>query len=119
MTSKPLYGFGYGLSYTEFSYDAMQCSPQADGGLKVTVSLTNTGQREGDEVIQVYVTDPVATTVRPRLQLRGFAREHFKAGETRSVEILLDSGSFPEPGEFIIRCGPSSDRLLLMETVSR
>ena len=119
LSSKPLYSFGYGLSYTEFSYDAMECEPQPGGGLKVTVTVTNAGSRDGDEVVQVYVTDPVASTVRPRLQLRGFARESFSAGETRRVEILLDKESFPEPGEFIIRCGPSSDRLLLTQSIER
>jgi beta-glucosidase len=117
LSSKPLYSFGYGLSFTEFSYGAMRCEPQAGGGLKVTVTVTNAGSRDGDDVVQVYVTDPVASTVRPRLQLRGFARENFRAGETRDVEILLDAESFPEPGEFIIRCGPSSDNLPLKETI--
>ena len=117
LSSKPLYSFGYGLSFTEFSYGAMRCEPQSGGDLKVTVTVTNAGSRDGDDVMQVYVTDPVASTVRPRLQLRGFARENFRAGETRDVEILLDAESFPEPGEFIIRCGPSSDNLPLKETI--
>ena len=127
MTSKPLYSFGYGLSYTDFSYNSIRCEPLGGGSVKVTVNVSNTGDRDGDEVVQIYVTDPLASTVRPVQQLRGFKRVHFKAGESRDVDFELDSDAFSmynlemkkvvEPGTFIIKAGPSSDRILLKQEI--
>lgn len=125
MPSDPLYAFGYGLSYTTFSYDRIT---SAEDGRKVSVTITNTGSRDGDEVMQLYITDPLASTVRPRLQLRGFERVNLKAGETRTVDFELTDDAFAlynldmrrviEPGEFIIQAGPSSDNLPLKQTIT-
>ena len=125
MSADPLYAFGYGLSYTTFSYDAINCEPD---GRKVSVTITNTGSRDGDEVVQLYITDPLASTVRPRLQLRGFERVNLKAGETRTVDFELTDDAFAlynldmrrvvEPGDFIIQAGPSSDNLPLKQTIT-
>lgn len=127
MSADPLYDFGYGLSYTSFSYDRMVCEKIGKSSVKVTVDVTNTGKTDGDEVVQIYVTDPVASTVRPRTQLRGFERVNIKAGETKSVEITLGEDSFSlydrnmkkvvESGEFIIKAGKSSSDILLSETI--
>ena len=128
MPSDPLYSFGYGLSYTTFSYDKMVCEPLGGNRVRVQVGITNTGQRDGDEVVQVYVTDPKASTVRPRKQLRAFERVFLKAGESRTVEFELGPEAFSlynpemkkvvEPGAFVIQSGPSSDQTPLKEEMS-
>ena len=89
--------------------------------------MTNTGSRDGDEVVQVYVTDPVASTVRPCKQLRAFERVFLKAGESRTLEFDLGPEAFSlrnaemkevvEPGEFIIGAGPSSNQTPLQSTI--
>lgn len=127
MPSAPLYSFGYGLSYTTFSYDEINCDEIGKGQVKVSVTITNTGDKDGDEVVQIYVTDPIASTVRPRQQLRAFRREFFKAGETRKVEFTLGPEAFTiydasmkpviEPGEFIIKAGSSSDNIQVQKTI--
>ena len=124
----PLYSFGYGLSYTEFSYDSLACEVVGKNHVRVKVGVTNTGRMDGDEVVQVYVTDPVASTVRPCRQLRAFERVFLKAGEIRTVELELGPEAFSlydlemkeviEPGEFIIQAGPSSDNTPLVQSVS-
>ena len=128
LPSTPLYSFGYGLSYTTFSYDRMVCEPLGGNRIRVSVGVTNTGNRDGDEVVQVYVSDPVASTVRPCKQLRAFERVFLKAGESKTLCFELGPEAFAlrnremkevvEPGEFIIQAGPSSDRTPLQEKVN-
>lgn len=128
MSADPLYAFGYGLSYTTFSYDNLVCTQTGPNEIKAEVTITNTGGRAGDEVVEVYVTDPLASVVRPRLQLRAFKRVHLDKGETLTVELTLGEDAFAlwnsdlrkvvEPGEFIIQAGPSSDNLPLKQTVT-
>ena len=127
LPSAPLYPFGYGLSYTTFSYDSMECAKVGKDRVRVQVAVTNTGERDGDEVVQVYVTDPQASTVRPRKQLRAFERVFLKAGESRTLEFELGPDAFSlynlemhrviEPGEFIITAGGSSADTPLQTTV--
>ena len=127
MPAAPLYAFGYGLSYTDFSYDSLSCEPAGKHRVRVRVGVTNTGTRDGDEVVQVYVTDPVASTVRPCKQLRAFERVFLKAGESRTLEFELGPDAFSlynlemkkvvEPGSFLIQAGPSSDRTPLQEEI--
>jgi beta-glucosidase len=122
-SANPLYPFGYGLSYTTFEYSDLQASAE-----KVTVKVTNTGERDGDEVVQVYIRDLVASTARPRKQLCAFSRVHVKAGETVTVELPLARSAFElvnpamervvEPGEFEIQVGASSEDIRLSETLS-
>ena len=126
MPAAPLYSFGYGLSYTEFSYDDIVCTPFGDG-VKVDVTVSNVGDMDGDEVVQLYISDPTASTVRPRMQLKGFRRVHIRCGESAAVSFTLERNAFAlcdekmnlavEPGEFIIKVGPSSDSILLRDTV--
>lgn len=88
---EPLYPFGYGLSYTTFSYDRLEV-PEVVGvnePVKITVQVTNTGDRDGDEVVQLYLTDEKASTPRPIRQLEGFERISLKAGESTTVEFHL------------------------------
>ena len=122
-TRKPLYPFGYGLSYTKFSFDNLKVEPTqivSGGTAKVSVDISNTGSREGDEVAELYVHQRVASVTRPVMQLKGFRRVTLKAGEKRSVEFTVssemlsmlnaDMHSVVEPGIFDLMVGPSSDQ---------
>lgn len=116
-TQEPLYPFGYGLSYTTFSYSNLEIPAQATAGNKVAVkvTVTNTGKREGDEVVQLYLTDEKASTPRPIRQLEGFERVSLKPGESKVVEFNLEPRQFSlinkknkrviEPGYFTISVG--------------
>ncbi|HEU4885720.1 MAG TPA: glycoside hydrolase family 3 N-terminal domain-containing protein [Longimicrobium sp.] len=120
----PLYPFGHGLSYTWFRYGPMRLSAiritPADS-LTVTVDVTNAGPRAGDEVVQLYVQDRVASMTRPVKELRGFQRIRLNAGETRTVTFRLDVDDLAfwgpglrriaEPGAFVVEVGTSSDRV--------
>jgi beta-glucosidase len=122
-TKKPLYPFGYGLSYTKFRFDNLKVEPPkiaVGGTAKITVDVTNTGDREGDEVPQLYVHQKVASVTRPLKQLQAFRRITLKPGEKRSVEftvtpamlsmLSLDMHRIVEPGIFDIMVGPSSEQ---------
>ena len=89
---KPLYAFGYGLSYTTFAYDRLTASAAAmaaDGQVELTVAVRNTGTRAGDEVVQLYVQHPKSAVERPRLELKGFRRVHLEAGASADVKIVV------------------------------
>jgi beta-glucosidase len=126
-TTKPLFAFGYGLSYTTFVYSNLSVAPNG-GSLSqpviVSFDMTNTGHREGAEVAQLYVGDPHASVPRPVKELKGFARVNLKPRETKHVTIRLDRRSFSfydvnkkdwnaEPGEFLLLVGASSDDIRL------
>ena len=116
-TQEPLYPFGYGLSYTSFSYSNLVLPEKADTGdkIKVIVTVTNNGNSDGEEVVQLYLTDVKATTPRPIRQLEGFTRVFLKKGERRSVEFELEPRQFSlinskdkrviEPGYYTISVG--------------
>jgi len=122
LKEKPLYPFGYGLSYTTFSYDHLQITPVSIGMMdtvRVSIDVQNTGVQPGDEVVQCYVRDTEASVIRPIKQLRGFQRIHLDAGEIRTVEFSLSFEDLTfwdvknhrwtvEPGEFIVQVGSSS-----------
>jgi len=87
---KPLYPFGYGLSYTSFAYSGLKISkPALSDSIIVSVSIKNTGKRDGDEVVQLYVSYPVSKVERPIKQLKGFKRVFIPAGDSKTVEISL------------------------------
>ena len=117
----PLFPFGYGLSYTKFRISNPQLStPRIDinGKLTVSVEVENVGRRAGDEVVQVYIRDPVATMTRPVKELKGFQRVTLQPGEKRRVEFTLGHEELAfwnremryvvEPGEFKVMIGPNS-----------
>jgi beta-glucosidase len=116
-TQEPLYPFGYGLSYTSFSYTDLKFPVSAPAGTTVTISVTvtNTGKMDGDEVVQLYLTDEKGSTPRPVRQLEGFKRISLKAGESRTVEFVLQPRQFSiinnkdrrvaEPGYFTVSVG--------------
>ena len=91
-TDKPLYAFGYGLSYTSFAYEGLRLSAPsvtAEGAVQVTVKVKNTGRRAGDEVVQLYVQHLGPLADGPRLELKGFKRVRIEAGAERDVTIEL------------------------------
>lgn len=113
----PLYPFGYGLSYTTFTYSNLVLPEKLVAGEKanVKVTVTNTGKMEGEEVVQLYLTDEKATTPRPVRQLEGFQRISLKPGESKDVEFTLEPRQFSiinnknnrviEPGYFTVSVG--------------
>ena len=87
----PLYPFGFGLSYTNFKYSNLQLPKElnSETDFKVSVDVTNTGERDGDEVAELYLKDEKASTPRPIVQLEGFERIHLKKGETKTVTFTI------------------------------
>jgi beta-glucosidase len=110
-----LFPFGYGLSYTKFEYSNMKLMPQHDGSVEVTADVKNTGNYDGDEVAQVYVTKESSRYPLPLRSLEGFNRVRLKQGETKKLRFVLkaeqlsvidDKGDrVAEPGEFVISVG--------------
>lgn len=126
LDAKPLYPFGYGLSYSSFAYSdlAVQVIPGgSDVTAKVSFSIKNTSSRDGDEVVQLYVDDKVSSVVGPIKQLKKFRRMPLKAGEQKMVEFelhaedlkLLNSSMqwVAEAGTFVVMVGPSSNTIRL------
>ncbi|HET7551125.1 MAG TPA: beta-glucosidase BglX [Gemmatimonadaceae bacterium] len=118
----PLYPFGYGASYTTFEYGEPRLSAteiRPSDSLVVTVGVTNSGSREGDEVVQLYVRDDAASVTRPVKELRGFRRIALQPGETRMVNFTITANDLAfhdramrrvvEPGTFTVYVGTSSD----------
>ncbi len=127
--NRNLYPFGYGLSYTTFSYGEIQCPTAFDdkGFLPVSVDVTNTGNYDGEEIVQLYVADKVASMVRPIKELKGFQKVFIPKGQTKRVEFKLnvkDLGFWNnlmqyvvEPGTFEIMVGTNSEELQKKEAV--
>lgn len=120
-TRQPLFPFGYGLSYTSFKFENLHVEPSriyAGGTAKASVEVINTGDREGDEVPQLYIHQRVASVTRPVMELKGFQRITLKPGEKKTVEFTItpdalslldaDMHKVVEPGTFEIMVGPSS-----------
>jgi beta-glucosidase len=118
----PLFPFGFGLSYTTFSFSNLQVPATAPSGstVPVTFDVTNTGSVAGAEVAQLYVSDPSASVSRPERELKGFEKVRLAPGETKKVALNLDARSFSywsptaekwtiDPGKFVIRVGDSSE----------
>jgi beta-glucosidase len=121
VSNEPLYPFGYGLSYTTFSYGEVSVSNKSPKGaqkLTATVTVTNTGKRAGDEVVQLYIRDVVGTNTRPLKELKGFTTISLKPGESKQVNFTISPDDLKfynhelkydwEPGAFTIFIGPNS-----------
>jgi len=119
-TALPLYYFGHGLSYTHFQYEAISLASkeiEPDGRIRCTVQVTNVGEYDGDEVIQLYIHDKVSSMVRPVQELVGFKRVYIRKGETKSVEFTMKASQLAfldenmnwkvEAGEFELQAGAS------------
>lgn len=105
----PLYPFGYGLSYTDFKYSDLQVSTDSEKKeIQVSVKVKNTGKLEGEEVVQLYLHDRVATVTRPIKELKGFDKVSLKAGESKTVEFTLtdkELGFYNNQGKFVVEAG--------------
>ena len=128
---KPLFPFGYGLSYTTFKFANLHVPATARSGATVPVSfdVTNIGSVKGAEVAQLYVSDPSAKIDRPERELKGFEKVRLDPGQTRHVTLNLDARSFSywdtnthnwkiDPGQFVIRVGDSSEDTPLSANVT-
>lgn len=129
---KPLFPFGYGLSYTTFAYsdlkiDREQYSDQDQ--VKVSVKITNTGQVAGKEIVQLYVKDSESTVIRPEKELKGFAKVHLQAGESQTIDFTLDKRAFAyynveladwhvESGTFEVLIGSSSRDIHVQQSIN-
>ena len=122
-TRQPLYPFGYGLSYTTFKFENLRVEPaqiSSGGTAKVSVEVSNTGSRDGDEVPQLYIHQKIASVTRPVMQLKGFQRIMLRAGEKKTVAFTITPDTLSmldtemhkvvEPGIFEVMVGPSSDQ---------
>ena len=121
VSNDPVYPFGFGLSYTNFSYGEIQLSSKSLKGnqtLTASVKLTNTGTRDGKEVVQLYIRDVVGSITRPVKELKGFQKIDLKAGESKTVSFKITPDDLKfyngdlkydwEPGEFVIMIGTNS-----------
>ena len=128
--STPLYPFGYGLSYTTYKYSDLRLSAATispDGSMKATVTITNTGDRDGVEIAQMYLRDCVSSVARPVKELKGFERVALRAGESKDVtfDITPDRLAFydidmkrtVEPGDFEVMVGGSSEDAALLKAM--
>ncbi|MGQ9479243.1 MAG: glycoside hydrolase family 3 N-terminal domain-containing protein [Thermoproteota archaeon] len=124
MTGAPLFPFGHGLSYTRFQYSNLKVSvDESTWMFKISIDVENTGELDGDEVVQLYVRDIVSTIARPVKELKRFERVYIKRGEKKTVSFTLNPDDFAyydsvmrrfvEPGEFEIMIGSSSENIRL------
>lgn len=124
--ARPLFEFGFGLGYTTFEYSDLEIAPgeiRTDGTAAISCTVRNTGDRPGEEVVQLYLRDPVARTARPRRELKGFQRIALEAGASRRLRFQLHAdrtalydpgpGWVVEPGLIEVMVGSSSERLPL------
>ncbi len=124
---KPVFAFGHGLSYTTFSISNLRLSSStmnADGSITATVSVKNTGNRAGAEVVQLYINDAKASVERPYKELKGFQKVYLQPGESKDVNITINRQSLSffdeaahdwkaEPGDFTVLVGNASDNVPL------
>ncbi|MEJ0106190.1 MAG: glycoside hydrolase family 3 C-terminal domain-containing protein [Bacteroidota bacterium] len=131
LSGLPLFPFGYGLSYTSFEYSDIKLDKNniwSNETAVVSCKIKNTGDRDGDEVVQLYIHDILASVARPVMELKGFQRVYIKAGETKEISFAITPGMLSmlnanmeqviEPGDFRIMVGASSRDLKLKETLT-
>ncbi len=124
VSNEPLYPFGYGLSYTQFTYGNVSLSSDrltADGSLTATVTLTNSGSMAGKEVVQLYIRDLVGSSTRPVKELKGFRKINLQPGESQEISFTItpemlkfyndDLNYVNEPGEFEVQIGTNSQEV--------
>ena len=131
LSGLPLFPFGYGLSYTSFEYSNIQLDRNNINKNDTTIvkcTIKNTGDKAGDEVVQLYIRDLLASVARPVMELKGFQRIHLQPGETKQVSFTItpsmlsmlnkDMKTVVEPGDFRLMIGASSRDLRLKETLT-
>lgn len=119
--NEPLFPFGYGLSYTSFEYSNITLSNDSltkNSTIEASVNITNTGNFDGDEIVQLYIKDHFASVTLPNIELKGFRKISLKKGETKTVSFVIDSDLLrfydnsnnftSEPGSFSVKIGNSS-----------
>jgi beta-glucosidase len=124
MPNSPQYPFGFGLSYTTFTYDSLQVAKSDynfTDTIVASIRITNTGKVAGEEIVQCYVRDLVGSVTRPVKELKGYEKIKLKPGESKNVIFKLTSKDLAfytadmtfkaEPGVFWIMAGPDSERL--------
>ena len=131
LTGKPLFPFGHGLSYTSFAYDGLVFEPApvpSGGSTRVKFRIRNTGARAGDEVVQLYIRDVLASVARPVMELKAFRRVSLGPGEEKEIVFEIGQAELEmldknlvrvvEPGEFKIMIGASSADIRLSGTLT-
>ncbi len=131
LSGLPLFPFGYGLSYTQFTYSNLHFEKDTisrNESTRVWFNIKNTGDRDGDEVVQLYIRDLLATVARPVMELKGFKRVRLKAGEEKEICFFIEPDLLKmfnrkmeevvEPGDFRIMIGASSRDLRLKKTLT-
>jgi beta-glucosidase len=126
----PQYAFGYGLSYTSFSYSDLKLNRtniSGDEKLELSFTLANTGERKGEEVVQLYIQDLVASVVRPLKELKGFQKIMLDSGQSKNIRFTIDRDMLSfyneelqwtaEPGDFKIMIGAASDDIKLQTEI--
>jgi beta-glucosidase len=124
ISNDPLFAFGYGLSYTSFSYSDISLDKnkmRSSEKIRATVTVSNTGNYDGEEVVQMYIVDPVASVTQPVKKLKGFQKIFLKKGESRQVSFTISTEELKfynselkwiaEPGDFKVQIGTSSDNV--------
>ncbi len=125
----PKFSFGYGLSYTNYTYSNLQLSKKkikANQTIEVSATITNTGKMAGDEIVQLYLQDKVGSIARPILELKDFKKIHLNVGEAKTIKFMIDKEkrSFynqqlqwvAEPGEFELMIGAASNDIRLKDS---
>ena len=124
MNERPLFPFGFGLSYTNFAFSNLSVKKNPDYEVEVAFDVQNTGLRAGADVAQVYVGDPSAQVKRPLMELKQFSKVRLNPGEKRHIVLTLNKRAFSyydvgakdwrvDPGKFQIFVGDSSDAIAL------
>jgi beta-glucosidase len=128
ISNAPQYAFGHGLSYTSFKYSNLQLSTNkihSNDSIKVTMELTNSGKKDGEEVVQLYLKDVVAQPIRPVIELKDFKKVFLKTGETKKISFLIEREKLSfynqdlewivQPGAFKLMIGSASDDIRLTD----
>jgi beta-glucosidase len=128
ISNAPQYAFGHGLSYTSFKYSNLQLSTKkihSNDSIKVTMELTNSGKKDGEEVVQLYLKDVVAQPIRPVIELKDFKKVFLKTGETKKISFLIEREKLSfynqdlewivQPGAFKLMIGSASDDIRLTD----
>jgi beta-glucosidase len=105
--NSPLFPFGYGLSYTTFEYSELE-TKVSDDGVEVSINVTNTGSMEGEEIVQVYIRDKIASVTRPVKELKGFSKVSIRPGETVTLIFKLgraELGFYNNQGKYVVESG--------------